>query len=473
MPLILGANSVSGYTVKNSLRFNRGSSDSLSRSISSTGNRRINTFSTWVKRSLLATEQRIIMASAGSGSQSWFPAFTGGDFIKIAGDTGTGYAFDLDTTAVFRDPSAWYHIVVAFDTTQATDTNRIKLYVNGTQQTLTGTYPSQNSDMPHINLSGSSFYIGGRTPASDLYFSGYLSEMFWIDGQQLTPSSFGETDFDTGIWKPKAYTGTYGTNGFYLKFANSASLGTDSSGNGNNFTVNNLTSIDQTTDTPTNNFCTLDPLNVPTSSTPTFTEGNTKVVTSSGGNFGGSGNIGASKGKWYFEIKFTSGTTSYGNISLSSSSNARESARQNVHSNQLSSTYPNLCYEYDGNVYKDSSGTSVANYGSYAVGDIVMIAMDLDNQFAYFGRNGTWGNSSVPTSGSSGTGAVSLSTNPDFWHLALGDRNSAGTNTYEVNFGNPPYSANSYTDGAGYGNFSYSVPSGYYSLNTKNLANFG
>ena len=189
MPLILGANSVSGYTVKNSLRFNRGSSDSLSRSISSTGNRRINTFSTWVKRSLLATEQRIIMASAGGGSQSWFPAFTGGDFIKIAGDTGTGYAFDLDTTAVFRDPSAWYHIVVAFDTTQATDTNRIKLYVNGTQQTLTGTYPSQNSDMPHINLSGSSFYIGGRTPASDLYFSGYLSEMFWIDGQQLTPSS--------------------------------------------------------------------------------------------------------------------------------------------------------------------------------------------------------------------------------------------------------------------------------------------
>ena len=479
--LVLGANSVSGYTVKNSLRFNNPSSDYLVRTTSSQTAQKF-TFSCWFKlgftsrRTLFATDYQ---TNAGTGGQS-------GCTFSINTDSklyivGYGGAVALATTQLFRDPSAWYHIVWASDTTQATDSNRWKLYLNGSQITSvtaiygTSAYPPQNQNIEYKHHSIGSYsdqatYGAGQSWSN--FYDGYISEAYLVDGQQLDATSFGQTDTDTGIWIPKAYTGTYGTNGFYLKFANSASLGTDSSGNGNTFTVNNLTSIDQTTDTPTNNFCTLDPLNVPTSSSPTFTEGNTKVVTSSGGNFGGSGNIGASKGKWYFEIKFTSGTTTYGNISLSSSSNARESARQNVHSNQLSSAYPNLCYEYDGNVYKDS-GASVANYGSYAVGDIIMIAMDLDNQFAYFGRNGTWGNSSVPTSGSSGTGGASLSTNPDFWHLALGDRNSAGTNTYDVNFGNPNYSANSYTDGAGIGNFSYSVPSGYYALCTKNLANYG
>ncbi|NBW21888.1 MAG: LamG domain-containing protein, partial [Caulobacteraceae bacterium] len=233
MPLILGANSVSGYTIKNSLRFNSGSSDYLSRTLSTNGNKRTFTLSCWLKRSSLSAEQRILMAYTGGGAQEWLPQISSANKIKLSGDTGLGYNFDLDSDALFRDVSAWYHIVVAVDTTQATSSNRIILYVNGTQQTLTGSYPSQNFDFVYMNTSGSTLLIGGRTSPSGLYLNGYLSEMFFIDGQALTPSSFGQTDTDTGIWIPKAYTGTYGTNGFYLQFKNSASLGTDSSGNGN------------------------------------------------------------------------------------------------------------------------------------------------------------------------------------------------------------------------------------------------
>jgi hypothetical protein len=164
------------------------------------------------------------------------------------------FQLKLITSQVFRDMSAWYHIVVAVDTTQATDTNRVKIYVNGSQVTsfLSTLYPSQNTDTS-VNQSGAPCRVGAGT---SLYFNGYMSDVYLIDGQQLAPSDFGEFDEDSGIWKPIAYEGTYGTNGFYLEFKDSSALGDDTSGNGNDFTVNNLTSIDQTTDTPTNNFAT-------------------------------------------------------------------------------------------------------------------------------------------------------------------------------------------------------------------------
>jgi hypothetical protein len=440
------------YPVANSLRFNSGSSDSLTRSIGSTGNRRTNTFSTWIKRSKISTEQRIIMTSAGGSSQSWFPAFQSSDIIKIAGDTGAGYQFDLDTTALFRDVSAWYHIVVAFDTTQATSTNRIRLYVNGVEQTLTGTYPSQNDDMPHINLSGSTFYIGGRAQSSDLYFNGYLSEMYWIDGQQLTPSSFGQTDSATGIWTPLPYTGSYGTNGFYLKFANSAALGTDSSGNANTFTANNLTSVDQSTDTCTNNFCTMSPLIQFRGAgvSQTYEEGNLQV-TSSSSVIDTGGTFAVDKGKWFWEFKCLSSATTNQGVGI-----VIASAAQNTYSFNASNQY-----RYMANGNKNGTGGDVAYGASYTTNDIIGVALDCDNGTLIFYKNGA-------SQGTAYTGLTNILFLPILVMYGSGISLSM-----QINFGSPPYAANSYTDADGYGNFSYAVPAGYYSLCTKNLANFG
>jgi hypothetical protein len=188
----------------------------------------------------------------------------------------TTYEILLVTTPVYRDVSAWYHVVVAVDTTQATSSNRVKLYVNGVQVTSFDNeiYPSLNFDTAVNNTVA--HYIGDH-PALGYYYDGYMAEVNLIDGQQLDHTDFGEFDEDSGIWKPIAYTGTYGTNGFFLEFKDSSALGDDTSGEGNDFTVNNLTSIDQTTDTPTNNFATMNPLNY-TPSAITYTEGNLKLA---------------------------------------------------------------------------------------------------------------------------------------------------------------------------------------------------
>ena len=290
-----------GYNVANSLRFNSGSSDYLFKNSWATATSdKIFTYSTWVKRSQLANTERLFGAYAGSPQvYSCDLSFTSNNgYIEFT--FGGASAYDIVTNAMFRDISAWYHVVLAVDTTQATASNRIKIYVNNTLQTLqTANYPPQNTTYQvfrnnNANLIGSAWNGGA-------YYTGYMSETYFIDGQQLTPSSFGETDTDTGIWKPKAFSGSYGTNGFYLKFANSASLGTDSSGNGNNFTVNNLTSVDQSTDTCTNNFCTLNAIQNGNGSTSTLTEGN--LVAGTADNKGVSANFGVNRGKWFFEIK--------------------------------------------------------------------------------------------------------------------------------------------------------------------------
>jgi hypothetical protein len=465
--VILPTNSASGgYDITNSLRFNPSSSDYLNRTPASAGNRKTWTFSAWVKKSANASQTCVF--SAGSDPSSNLDIIAIWDTVDVYSYSGA-YAYRLTSTALFRDPSAWYHLVVALDTTQATNTNRLKLYINGTQLTdfTTTTYPTQNADSYHFNNT-SVHHLGRKI--NEHYWNGYMSDVFFIDGQQLTPSSFGETDFDTGIWKPKAYTGTYGTNGFYLQFKNSASLGTDSSGNGNTFTVNNLTSIDQTTDTPTNNFATLNPL-FGGSYLPTFSEGNLQAVTTNASYVGGSSSFTMSQGKWYVEMKFVA-TSSASRAIIGITSDAPEIARIN----QDAGTY-NLMY-WSENGYKSVYGATAVAYGnSWTTGDIIGIALDLDNNFIYFSKNGTFQNSGVPTSGATGTGGIAVTatsslTSGYYWFTA-GDTSNAQSMTLQWNFGNPPYSANSYTDGAGYGNFSYSVPSGYYSLNTRNLANFG
>jgi hypothetical protein len=229
--------------------------------------------------------------------------------LNIYGATSGSGTYFLATNRLFRDNSAWYHIVISYDSTQATSTNRIKIYVNGIQETSLSqtTYPAENHNS-YFN-SAIRHDISGRMPiSSDYLYNGYMSEVVFIDGSQLDPTSFGEFDSDSPtIWKPKDVSGlTFGTNGFYLDFENSGSLGADVSGNGNNFTVNNLTSIDQSTDTCTNNFATFNPLDVAQSSA-TYSEGNLKWTTTSG-YFWNRATIGVSSGKWYFEAKLSAGS---------------------------------------------------------------------------------------------------------------------------------------------------------------------
>jgi hypothetical protein len=456
--VILPTNSASGgYDITNSLRFNSGSSDYLSRTPASAGNRRTFTISTWFKRADIGRYQYLYGSTTDSWQVNWFLLYIDtGNTLNVL-DYNSGSNFSYDTTQTFRDPSAWYHIVVAIDTTQATSTNRVKLYVNGSQVTAfdVATAPTQNLDTRWNNNIG--HYIG-QGDAGSYYYSGYMSDFYSIDGQQLEPSSFGETDFDTGIWKPKAYTGTYGTNGFYLQFKNSASLGTDSSGNGNTFTVNNLTSIDQTTDTPTNNFATMNSVDRNTGGTvAVFTEGNLTVAHLSGAN--GSHTIARStlsvnKGKWYSEYKIIAiggGTDRVGVINIAQLNYVTDS-------NPFLGTF-SAGYAYMSSGNKENNGTSSAYGASYTTNDIIGIALDCDNGTVIFYKNGA----------SQGTAFTGLDTSLYYAFSSSPYSDQTGSH----NFGSPAYSANSYTDGAGYGNFSYAVPSGYFALCTKNLATFG
>ena len=465
MPLILGANSVSGYTVKNSLRFNSGSSDYLNKTFTTPTNNKIFTFSTWIKRANIGTSssQNIIRATGATTTGFRFAdtsTDSNMDGIRFFFENGT--TADFSTTQVFRDVSAWYHIMFAVDTTQATSTNRVKIYVNGSQITafVTATYPSQNYN-PQMN-SAVSHAIGSHPNGTQEFFSGYMAETYFIDGQALTPSSFGETDTLSGIWIPKSYTGTYGTNGFFLKFLNSASLGTDSSGNGNTFTVNNLTSVDQSTDTPTNNFATLNPLLYSTSIT--YSEGNLKFTNTATAQRMVASSIAPTTGKWYAECRVTSLGGNYPYIGVLDTS----IYTMDTYVGALARGYG---YAQHGQVY-NNAGALTTGLTTYTTNDIIGVALDLTNNYVYFSKNGTFINSGVPTSGSSGTGGWAITDGYDY-SFGSSSLDSGTDPVFDWNFGSPFYSGGSNTDGAGFGNFSYAVPSGYYALCTKNLANYG
>jgi hypothetical protein len=450
----------------NSLRFNSGSSDVLTRTPASTSGNQIFTVSMWVKRANLGGST--IFYAYQDGNNADAIGFNGTDnSFQVAFYDGGAYTVNLITTQLFRDVSAWYHFVVAIDTTQATNTNRAKLYVNGSQVTAfsTATYPSQNATVTFnknvFHTLGSGYY-GSYSDYCNLY----LSEINWITGQQLTPSSFGASNA-SGVWYPIPYAGSYGTNGYNLKFGNSASLGTDSSPNGNNWTVNNLTSVDQSTDTELNNFCTLDPLNIANPSyVNTLSEGNLTAYKPEGDGsyFTSFANFSPSKGKWYWEVKPTSLTTT---LALGIY----------FGQNTFTTSYPfdaNVFYCHQNGIiyYNGSTYTYMASYTS---NDIVTFALDMDNGKFYMGKNGSWANGTGSTN-QTFANAVSITddipasfpTGKDVFPIAT-VRNAYGN----FNFGSPPYAANNYADAAGYGNFSYAVPSGYYALCTKNLNTYG
>ncbi len=468
MPLILGTNSIkdTGYDVANSCRFNDGSSDGFSLS-GQNGNRKTFTFSCWVKRGVFG--ENFLFNSRIDASNHFLTRFTGGHQLELLNRTSASNNFILTTNRLFRDVSAWYHIVVAVDTTQSTANDRVKFYVNGVQETsfATQTIGSQNADLS-LNVSTATHYIAQEYTSGSNFFDGYMAETVLIDGQQLAPDQFGEFDEDSSVWKPIDVSGlTFGTNGFYLDFEDSSALGNDVAGS-NNFTVNNLTAIDQSTDTCTNNFATLNPLNQTTSNNFVLSNGNLTTITSGDAGamyYGGSSTIGVSSGKWYCEFK---GTSNGGNVLSGISSNPSEDARLNNYIGEGSYAYG---YYASGTSWNNNSDSSYGD--TYTTNDIIGIAMDLDNSKLYFSKNGVFQNSGDPTSGSTGTGAISITANETYF-FSFGDQSSSPKSTINVNFGSPMETISSgNTDADGYGNFEYAVPNGYFSLNSKNLAEYG
>ena len=463
MPLILGTNSIkdTAYDVANSCRFNDGSSDSLTKT-SSTGSNTTSTLSVWIKRANLGAEMKILNFTGGGNNLNI--EFKDDDQLSANAYDGSSQ-FSLKTNRKFRDISSWYNIIVAIDSTQSTSSNRIKIYVNGIQETsfATSNYPSEDDTLVMNNHLSSNPFIG-QNGGNNHFFDGYMTEVCWIDGSQLDQTSFGEYDSDSPtIWKPIDVSGlTFGTNGFYLDFENASSLGADVSGNSNNFTVNNLTSIDQSTDTCTNNFATMNPLeNYYNQST--FSEGNLQVAVGSSQYSYNLSTIGVSTGKWYCEMKCTSaGGNNTTDIAFGVSST------QPVSNAQVLGYHPNdLAYRGNGNKKINNSDTSYGD--TFSTDDIIGIALNLDDNEVKFYKNGT-----VQNSGTAISITAPASTGLGNYFFGISYINTSNTATFQTNFGSPPHSISSgNSDANGHGNFEYSVPSGYFALCTKNLAEFG
>ena len=472
MPLILGTNSIkdTGFNVANSLRFNSGSSDYLTKSNGS-GSTTKATISVWVKHTFGSSED--IFQSFNNSENAFRLRFRDTGEIELTTFISDSTILDKRTTAVFRDPSAWMHICVIINLSDGTAEDKVQLYVNGSRVTsfVVNTNTSATSGAWVGGSSDFGFTIG-RNPANSNYYNGYISEFVFIDNNNLAADQFGEFDSDSGIWKPIDVSGlTFGTNGFYLDFENSGSLGADVSGNGNNFTVNNLTSIDQSTDTCTNNFATWNPL--ASSSQATLSEGNLKAV----GNSTDDGNVFCNmvpkSGKWYAEFKITKSNDGIPTIGIRQES----SGFRLLNGTSGAVGY----YQYEASVRPDGqryTNNSTASWGgsTFITGSIVGIALDCDNGAGYISVNGTYMNSGDPTSGASKTGAFITWTEAqaEYGGQTFASRIYTTSSGIEANFGSPPYSeSGGNSDGNGYGNFASSVPANYYCLNTKNLAEYG
>tara|TARA_R110002126_G_C10428623_1_gene497972 strand:+ start:184 stop:1626 length:1443 start_codon:yes stop_codon:yes gene_type:complete len=477
--LIGGANSASGgYEVSNSLRFDNPTDDNLAITFGSAGNRKTFTISAWVKRSALTTDGSFtIFGAGGTGSNPRSILFFSSDAFRF-GDNASGSANkEIMTNALFRDPSAWYHIVVGVDTTQATDTNRFKMYVNGVLQTslASATYPDEDAD---LNWNNSVLHTVGRYPANDAHhMDGYMSEFYFIDGTQYAASDFGEYDEDSGIWIPKAASVTFGDNGFFLEFKQTGTdtdaigMGADTSGEDNHLAVNNLTAVDVTADTPTNNFATLNPL-VAQTKAPTYSQGNLKFDynTANSSHWAiGVSTVGLSTGKWYWEVELDA-IPGYAQIGILGDQTAHILGNPDADDNYVGKYARGYAFQHNGgNSYNDNSSSGFGGNNTVA-GDINNFALDMDNHKLYYGINGTWQNSGDPTSGSTGTGALAISNDQSLYFPAV----SAEDANWICNFGNPPFAiSSSNADADGYGNFEHAVPSGYFALCTKNLAEYG
>jgi len=457
---ILPANTLSGgYEVANSLRFDKPSDSYLEKTFSSAGSTRKFTFSTWLKGHDTAVH----------GSTYFFVGnINGSSNIDAIGITDSGIQISvnsansgsLNSTALFRDLNAWYHFVIGVDTTQSTASNRVKVYINGVQVTAwdTETYPSQNYDFTGINSTEVH-----NVSYSDSEHNGYLCETVFIDGTQYAASDFGEFDEDSStIWKPKKVSDlTFGQNGFYLEYKgvstgqNSNGLGADTSGNDHHFASSGLAAIDQSTDTCTNNFATINPLYVGLNANFGVSEGNLKGLNSGDGENNYVSNFGVSSGKWYFEAKANVAGNDIATIGIV----ATDSVLQ-TNGSWLGSTSDSYFYNENGGIGTNGSA-STTGLATYADNDIIGVRVNLDDNELHFYKNGT-----IITNT-----ALSITANKEYF---FGGRVYTNATGWEFNFGSPAYAISSgNADANGYGNFEYSVPSGYYALNSKNLAEFG
>ena len=472
MSIIIPSNSIvsGGFSVDNSCRFD-GSSSYMSITPGSNMNLLRWTWSSWIKRGGQAGEQNIFCANNAASDYQNLMINANGEinFLNYVSNNVKGRK---GTTRRLRDSSAWYHIVCVWDSANSTANDRMQIYVNGVRETAFG-----DNDNPDINQvgqlgeSGVATLVGTFVGTSAAFWNGYMAEVVLIDGLALTPTSFGEFDEDSGIWKPIDVSGlTFGTNGFYLDFENSGALGADVSGNTNNFTVNNLTAIDQSTDTCTNNFATLNPLDNFFAGS-TLAEGNCKVTYLSGsGKYGyNTGTIALTSGKWYHEIKIVQSAGSNYNMF-----GIEEDVCQSVGHEYLSSSTGYVLNGNNGKII--ARGTEVTYGNATAVNDIIGVYIDLDNNKLYFAENGT-----IMNSGTGQTIAAASATKHGYYFVLGGDYSSGTVGIHEFNFGNPIFTGTDKTDANGYGSFEYDPSAGtfdsaskdFYALCTKNLAEYG
>ena len=475
--IILGTNSIkdTGYDVANSCRFDDGSSAYLHKTPSGAGTSAdLFTFSMWIKRGIISSSDRIVLFYAQSDAQNFDRiSFTDADVLEWKGVRSDSQAFNLTTSQVFRDISSWYHLHFIWDSADSTADNRMRIYVNGTQVTAFGTRANPSSGLDAIIGSAQKHSVGS-TGSSGTYYDGYMAEVVYLDGQELTPDgNTGEFDEDSGIWKPIDVSGlTFGTNGFYLDFENSGALGADVSGNSNNFTVNNLTAIDQSTDSCTNNSATWNSTTLLGGAVAVYSEGNLKSAIPTGGAGKSLTNIGVSSGKWYTEVKQTSVSNPLGNGEqlmgvVSDTFTYNTTALDNT------INYSYMIRNYNGAKSENGSGSSNW-HGNWTAGDIIGVALDMDNNRVTFSKNGQYANGSGSWNQSSPTAYISLSTIPTYYFVCVGSQHSTASATAELNSGSPSFAISSGNqDADGFGNFEYAVPSGYFSLNTKNLAEYG
>ncbi len=475
IPLLAAAGG--DYQISRSVRLRSSASAYFNRTPGSAGSRTTWTWSGWVKRS--TSEDLFLFSSnynAGAG-------FNGLRFLNnqlnLLAWTGASADYNVTTTQVFRDYSAWYHIVVVYDSTQATASNRVKLYVNGNQITSlsAASYPTQNL-AGGINNNVSHTIGSNWTPAGASAFDGYLTEINFIDGQALTSSSFGETDTVTGVWKPKRYIGTYGTNGFYLNFsdnsaATAAAIGKDNSGNANNWTPNNISvtagvTYDSMIDVPTlypdggngrGNYAVVNPLSKGTSQTNVI-DGNLYAIPTSGASNWGtvfSSIAIPTSGKWYMEATAqlyagTGNSSSFGVVDSASFIPTNTAILYQYTTGEgFDGILANLFSDYVSPIADGVQGTNVTGLTGTSIN--LMLALDVDNGKVYAGYNGTWLNSGNPA-GNTGEVATRTFTSSD---VVAGHTSWNGTNDQSqyYNFGQRP--------------FAYTPPTGFKALNTQNL----
>ena len=457
-----GSVATGGYEIDHSMKCQANAGNEwFYRDNPTAGNRQTFTFSFWIKRTqLTGFEADNYLMSQGSNARFHFA----GDTLRFMFD---GNSTELEASGKLRDCNAWYHIVLAVDTTQGTNTNRVKMYVNGVD------YPFNNSDWPSQNatsdwMNTNDMYFNTRDGDGSYDNSMYWAEIAVVDGQQLAATEFGEFDEDSGIWKPKDLSSiTFGSQGFWWNFSDSSSLGADSSSNSNTATFNNLTTADHATDTPTNNFCTMS-ANWHFTTDSTITEGGTKCAPNSSSWCGAKGSIGLSAGKWYWEWKST-GQGDYIGVQTDGESNLASGNPQN---NQMGAFF---VHDGEFKIY-DQDSTSGRNdididYATFNAAHIFGVALDMDNNRISFYQDGTI----VPDSAGGRANAPGNYDLDGLSNKTVFPTVSQYSYTMEMNFGGyTSFSISSaQSDENGYGTFEHAPPSGFLAICTKNLAEHG